>query len=141
MAARANIAINDGEATPVTHTFKPIGDAVGGVSQWQCLPASGVAVGAELIKLSIRPPMNGSPMYKMEARLYLPTLEVTSGGTGSGYVAAPTLAYANQFIITALLHQRSTQQERKNARLLGYNFQGNINPWQNAMELLEAVWG
>lgn len=141
MAARASVAIADAESTPVTHTYLPIGSSPEGINLWQLLPASGVGVGAELLKMSFRPPVNGSPMFKAEFRLFLPTLEVTSGGTGSGYVAAPVLAYANQAVLTFLMHQRSTLQERKNLRKLVNNFCNVANPLNNAVENLESVWG
>jgi len=141
MAARASIYVVDAESTPLGHTFTPTGNPGDANTMiWQLLPASGIGLGSEVIKMNYRPPVNGSPMHKTEIRLWMPTLEVSSGGTGSGYVAQPSLAYANQIIVTALMHQRSILQERKNIRTMAYGLLALANPWRNAVENYDPVY-
>lgn len=141
MAARATITVADEEATPVNHVFTPTNDSKDGVNVWRNMPTDGNAIGTEMLRMGFRPPANGSPMYKAEYRFWMPTLEVTSGGTGSGFIARPTVAYANQAILTFLLHERSLAQERKNLVKMCQNFLALSNPVRTSIISLEGVWG
>lgn len=120
MAAIAPIAIQDGASTPVTHTFNPIkmepatykrnGDtAVPPVGQEELvLSLSGGGVSSEAVnraKLSLR----------------IPVLETPAGGTGSGYVAPPKVAFYLQANVEFLLPNRSVGQQRKDLRKLVQN--------------------
>lgn len=79
----------------INKTFAPVGQPVPGVFKWVDR-SGGVPVGYPSYELSSRDPINGSRNYKIMQRIKFPVLEVTSGGTGSGYVAMPKVAYTIQ---------------------------------------------
>jgi hypothetical protein len=54
-----------------------------------------------------------SRIYKVTAKLDLPTLEVTSPSTGTGIQPAPTKAYSCQANLEFLIPERSTLAERQ----------------------------
>lgn len=118
MAAIAPIAIQDGQATPVTHTFNPV----------QTVPPTysrnGVAgtptVGEEQLMLSIARKTGGAADAINKARLTIkvPVLETLAGGTVAGYEAPPRVAYYLQANLEFLLPARSTEAQRKDLRVL-----------------------
>lgn len=116
MTAFTNITINDGQATPVAHTFtaRRIDN---GVAKWQDI-SGGIAVGFPTITSSLREPIKGSstPLYKDVMKITLPVLEVVNSSTYSGITPAPTKAYDLQVNVEFLMPERSTNQDRKNIR-------------------------
>lgn len=112
----ANIVLNDGQGTPVAHTFAPrkIDNLV---AKWQDL-SGGVPVGFPTLRASLREPIKGSKdrNYKAIIDIDLPTLETVSNSTYSGVLPAPQKAYANVARIEFLLPERGTSQDRKNVR-------------------------
>nr|UYL94456.1 MAG: hypothetical protein [Sanya fiers-like virus 18] len=64
MAQIANVVINDGQATPVAHTFNPDSIDAQGVARWADR-STGIAVGFPTLSLSLRKPTAGSRNYKM----------------------------------------------------------------------------
>lgn len=139
MANNANIVINDGEATPIAHTFAPDG-IDGGVAVYSDRN-TGVPVGYSKITMT-RPKTpqdaaNGS--YKMTVQLMLPRLEEVSGSGNSGYSPAPRVAYTLVAKTEFWLPARSTTLDRKNLRVLHVNAISNAIP-AKAIDDLEFVW-
>lgn len=114
MTAFANITLNDGQATPVAHTFAPRRISADGVAKWQDL-SSGIAVGFPTLTAQLREPIKGSkvPTYRATIRLQVPTLEVISNSTVSGILPAPTKAYDSGVEVTFLFPERGTAAQRK----------------------------
>ena len=114
MTAFANITINDGQATPVAHTFSPRKIGADGVAKWQDL-SGGIAVGFPTLTAQIREPIRGSkvPTYRVTIRLQVPTLETISNSTVSGILPAPTKAYDTGAELVFLLPERGTTAQRK----------------------------
>lgn len=146
MAARAPITINDGQVTPVAHTFKPT-NVIDDVN-FYVDNVSGIAAGFPVLSLSLREPTimrnSGSStperMYKVLVKLDVPTLEVTSASTGTGIQPAPTRAYTRVFKGEFMLPERSMRQERKD--LLAYAKNALAHAVVEAMVVdLEDVWG
>jgi hypothetical protein len=108
----------------VDKTFDPEGFILPGVSRWvdRQIDATynplGVAIGYPAMTLSVRRPTKASRLYRVTAKMSLPTLEVTSPSTASGIQPAPTLAYMCQCVMEFMLPERSTALER--ARLFSY---------------------
>ena len=118
MSAIANIAIQDGQATPVTHTFIPIKSGV--EAQWRenraDLPLVGQPTISSVLKLNSRNGLN-----RVRLVLNLPALEAVAAANSQGYVAAPKVAYSNRVTIEMVLPSRGTASQRKDLRVLTRN--------------------
>lgn len=138
MSAIASMSINDGQATPVAHTFAPVNVNQDGVAFWADR-ASGIALGYGKISMSLREPTAQSRMYKLTAKIVTPVLEVTSPSTSTGIQPAPTKAYDLTCNVDILLPERSSLTERKNliAYVRGMLAHANVT---NAVENFEAVF-
>lgn len=114
MTAFTNITINDGQATPVAHTFTAR-RLDNGVAKWQDL-SGGVAVGFPTIVASLREPLKNSktPIYKASLKFTLPVLEVVNASTYNGITPAPTKAYDVVANLDIMMPERSTLLDRKN---------------------------
>lgn len=116
MAAIAPITLTDGEATPVDHVFNPISTAP---ATFRENGATGVPqIGENELTMSIRGTTGNGSVNKARIQLRIPVLEEATGGTSSGYVAAPSVAYYLQANIELMLPSRCTLQQRKNLRTM-----------------------
>jgi hypothetical protein len=102
----------------VDSTLSPEGISPQGVAKWvnRAITAtnpSGVAVGYPALTMSVRPPTKASRVYKVTAKLVLPTLEQTSPSTMTGIQPAPTKAYDCTCVMEFMLPERSTLLERQ----------------------------
>jgi len=95
----------------VDKTFDPEGFSAPGVARWVDR-SGGIALGFPAFTLSIRPPTKASRVYKVTAKLSLPTLEQTSASTSTGIQPQPTKAYDCTCVMEFLLPERSTLAER-----------------------------
>lgn len=142
MAARANVVINDGQATPVAHTFNPnAGDGnVPGVSVISYEDRSGgIQVGFPVITISTRRPTKQLKNHKVTFTVKSPTLEVVSNSTVSGITPAPTVAYDVLFKGEFVLPERSTLAARKDLLAYARNLFANAVV-TSAVHDLEAAW-
>jgi hypothetical protein len=114
MSSIATLTLNDGATTPVAHSFAPVNIDKNGVA-WFADRSGGIALGYPTISYFMRSPTKESRVYKLTTKVVTPILEVTSPSTSSGIQPAPTKAYDIIFNIEAVLPERSTLQERKNA--------------------------
>jgi hypothetical protein len=120
----SNIVISDAQATPVAHTFVPIGRDKNGTF-WFTDQSQSNAIGFWRISVTEKfpgPPKPGdtaeSRVYRYDIGLYEPTLEaVTPAGTG--YTPAPTVAYTMRGLRTFLCPERSSLLERQNIVKMG----------------------
>lgn len=111
MTAFADLTLNDGQATPVAHTFKAR-RIDGIVAKYQDI-SGGIAIGYPQVTLSSREPVGDSGNFKVVAKVKLPVLETVSGTSYAGIVPAPTLAYDLPFSGEFILPGRSTIAVRK----------------------------
>lgn len=95
----------------VDKTFDPEGFNLPGVAKWVDR-SGGIAIGFPALTLSVRAPTKGSRVYKVTAKLVLPTLEQTSASTATGIQPAPTKAYDCTCVMEFMLPERSTLTER-----------------------------
>jgi len=112
MSAIAAMGLNDGQATPVSHTFSPVNIDSNGIAKWADR-SGGIALGYPTITFSMRQPSKASRAYKVTAKIVTPVLEVTSPSTASGIQPAPTLAYNLMATVEFVLPERSTLAQRK----------------------------
>lgn len=142
MAARGNIVLNDGQATPVAHTFSPnSGDGnVPGVSVISYEDrSSGIQVGFPTIAIATRKPNRTNRNYKITANVRVPVMENVSNSTVSGIAPAPTVAYDVSSTHHFTLPERSTLAARKD--LLAYVKNLCIHAVMvQAVETLESPW-
>lgn len=138
VAQIAALTLADGAATPVNHTFSPVGvDA--GIAKWEDR-SGGIALGYPTITFSIRRPAKGSQNYGLTAKVVTPVLEVTSPSTSTGIQPAPTKAYDITMNVSMSLPARSTLQQRKDAYAFLKNYLANASVMQAAVENYDGVW-
>lgn len=147
MPAFAALTINDGQATPVAHTFSPVRIDEKGVASFYDR-SGGIAIGFPRISVSLREPVsgyrpgaasNGSRVYKGVIVIDVPTLETTSAATGSGIPPAPTVAYNHQSRQEFLLPERGTLADRNNIIAYSANSLGNATV-KSVLQNLEAFY-
>jgi hypothetical protein len=107
----ANIVINDGQATPVAHTFAPAAQGERG-SLFQDR-SGGISVGYPTISVNTVPPSKTSHLYKTRVKVSLPIMENVTNSTVSGIAPAPTLSYTMTADMTFFMPDRSSLQNRK----------------------------
>lgn len=122
MAAIAPITIDDGQATPVAHTYNPISSDPAHFRENG--DSSVPAVGEPEVWLSLKRSTQGSAINRAKITLRIPSLEVP-GTAASGYEAAPAVAYFQQASVEFLLPERTTGDQRKNLRVLLTNLLSN----------------
>lgn len=123
MSAIAPIIINDGQATPVAHTFNPT-EAVPPTYRENGNSAV-PAIGQAEIMASLRMAQGGNGINKAVITLKVPVLETISGSTVGGMTPAPEVAYYMTFKGEVLLPNRSTGAQRKDLRVLMKNLLDN----------------
>lgn len=124
MAAIAAITINDGQATPVAHTFNPVETTP--IPLYRENGAAGVPLaGQSDISISLRPGSGAEGISKALVKLRLPVLETVSGSTVGGYTPSPRVAYFMDAKIELMLPSRSTSAQRKDLRVLVANLLAN----------------
>ena len=110
MAAAANIVINDGQATPVAHTFEPVRVAPDLVTYHD--KVDGISAGYRSITLGRRLPSAQNANGKSSGRIRMPILE-TAATAASGFTPGPTVAYSLAGNVDCVIPDRATLDERK----------------------------
>lgn len=128
MSSQASITAYDGAATPVNHTFYPIGNSVdeklGFVSKWR-EGLSGVPLYAQpRITTLLKKLKDGKT--RCEIRVEVPVMEAVSNQNAAGYTAAPKVAYIDQVSIVGYFHERSPTSGRRLIRMLATNIANNV---------------
>ncbi len=129
MSAISDITVFDGASTPVSHTLKAVSVTRKGANEivaehresLASVPLSAqVRATTSLVKMK-------SGVYKVQQRTVVPVMESISGQNAAGYTAAPKVAYENTNILVGLYHERSTEAERRSARMLSVNMGNNVS--------------
>lgn len=139
MTAIAALTLQDGQATPVTHTFGVVNIDSAGVAKWADR-SGGIALGFPVLTFSMKVPNKNSRAYRVTAKVVTPVLEVTSPSTSTGIQPAPTKAYDLIANLEFVMPERSTAAQR--ADLLAYvkNFLANSAVIPPAVNTFEAVY-
>lgn len=129
MSQITSIVINDGKATPVSHTFavqkagnQPTPDTT--MSAWEDR-VSGFVVGYNRISIVGRFPNKSARSTKTTIKITAPVLEVTSNNTFNGIAPAPTVAYTPLATIEFVCPERSSIDSRKDLLAYVRNFLAN----------------
>jgi hypothetical protein len=126
MSAVATITLADAQATPVNHSFVPLGTDTNGV-WWFEDQSAAAPIGNNRISLFIsRPPQaaaktnSGGRVSRVKMGIHLPTL-TTLGTTDTGLTPPPTLQYVERCMVEIVIPEETTLQNRKDVRkyLLG----------------------
>jgi len=139
MSAIAPIVINDGQGTPLAHTFAPVTIDAAGVAKWADR-SGGISVGFPGLTYSLKSPSGASNSYKMTAKVVLPVLEQTSPSTSTGIQPAPTVAYNLIANVELVLPERSTLADRKNLIAFVRNYLANATVITAGVENYETVY-
>jgi len=125
MSAVSSIALDDAQATPVSHTFVPIGPDKTG-TWWFEDQSVNSPIGYNRISLQLTRPQNPAPGSNASSRvsrvklgIHTPKLE-TLGTNDAGYTPAPTIAYIPRCSIEFILPDRSELLDRKDVRKYAY---------------------
>lgn len=139
MPTFGNVTISDGKTTPIAHTYGPDSRDSNGVA-FYADRSGGIAAGYWTLSIGRRvPTSNGQGVYRVTAKLRVPTLDQTSPSTGTGIQPAPSVAYAMEAELTFLIPARGTLAERKDILALAKNLLGN-SVMTAVIENLEAVY-
>lgn len=126
MAAIANIVINDGQGTPVAHTFAPAKT----MSDYALLEdrVTGVYLGYNKLTFALSRPKGPSNVSNRNIQLTIkvetPKMEVLSG-SDSGYTPAPTVAYRPVAELKVTFPDRCSLQDRKDLKAFVTNVMAN----------------
>lgn len=123
MPAIGTIVINDGQATPVAHTFNPTKQDV--QNDQVVYHENGVNTPVAWPKLVIKNVMPSSmntkggvvPVYEVDMSLMVPTME-SLGTSDSGYTPQPSVAFYEAGNVRLRLPATGTKQGRKNMRIM-----------------------
>lgn len=139
MSQQANIVLNDGQTTPVAHTFNPKGARAmpdgKGVALWRDQSPTS-AVGYLTIKEE-HVPLNANRMEKFRYIIDVPTLE--SPASGGSFAPPPTRAYGTIASIEVWAHERASDAELKNIVAYVKNFTASAY-FSDAIVKREAAW-
>jgi len=124
MPARATLAINDGETTPVSHSFVPDGDVANGHARFINFNAS-VPAASEYLFCNVQRSPAKSQDYSTPGKKVAPNsvaIRLLYPATYVEAVSGLTLVdFVDEHIYRSLCHPRSSQQRRKNGRTLVQN--------------------
>lgn len=112
MAAVAPIVINDGAATPVSHTFNPARQS-GDLFEWADR-AIGVAAGFNKISVLTRYGQPSNAGQRITLKVSAPTLAVTAPASGTGIQPNPVAAYTSLATIEFMIPNAADSAARAN---------------------------
>lgn len=145
MAAATNIVLPDAQATPVNHTFIPLGPDSNNVWWFEDQSAAS-PIGYNRVSVQLTRPLNakqGEDSSKRVARvkigIHTPKLETLSNSTVSGIIPAPTVSYTPRVNVEFIIPERSALQDRKDIRKFLVGALGDTNV-SNAVEAFQGVW-
>lgn len=117
MPAIANMVINDGQTTPVAHTFQPA-KSTADYSMYEDR-ISGTYIGFGKLHLTMVRPKGESKVanrnLKVVVGIEVPVLE-TLGNSDAGITPPPTVAHKPMVKVEFTLPERATLQQRKDLR-------------------------
>lgn len=147
MPAAANIVLADAQATPVNHTFVPVGpDQKNPALFWFEDQSQASPIGYWRISVELKRPPTPKPGESSQNRvlravigLHEPALENVSNSTVSGVAPAPTLSYTPRSFTEYVLPERSSLQNRKDLRKMSAALQGDAIITA-LVENLQGIW-
>lgn len=121
MSAVTNIVLNDAQATPVAHTFTPVGPDQSGTwwfeDQSAASPIGYNRISMQLVRASNPAPGSnaGGRINRVKVGLHTPKME-TLGNSSAGITPPPTVAYIPRCNVEFIIPDRTSLQDRKDLR-------------------------
>lgn len=122
MTAVTAIVLPDALATPVNHTFVPLGPDTAGGTWWYEDQSASAPIGYGRVSLLLSRPKGGAVgassqdrVARVKIGVHLPQLETLSNNS-AGLLPAPTIAFVPRLNMEFILPERSTLQNRKDLR-------------------------
>lgn len=128
MPALAPITINDGTSTPVPHTFSPV-TTDGYVALLK--ERTSVPLANPGLDVSVRPPVGSNGLYRVRMVIKMPQSVTVDGVVKVDHI--PTIS------IEMLASERSTEQNRKDLRLMAANLLAHASV-VTVLEKLEPLY-
>lgn len=127
----SNIVLADALATPVNHTFVPVGLDRNGV-YWFNDQSQANAIGYWRISIEVKTPpapragdsASTERAYRYKIGLHEPVLEALSNSS-SGLTPAPTVAYVPRAFTEYIMAERSSLLDRQHLRKMNAGLQAN----------------
>lgn len=124
MPTAANIVIADAQATPVNHTFIPIGpDPKEPYKFWFEDQSQASAAGYWRIAVAIKRPSmakagadTANRVVRATVELHEPILEVPVSASYNGIAPAPRVSYISRAFVEFVMPERATLLDRQNLR-------------------------
>lgn len=133
VATATAIVLADAQATPVNHTFNPIGKDEKEVF-WFIDQSATNAIGFWRISVDISQPKtpqvgesSSRRVNRIMVGLHEPVLETVSNNTVSGIAPAPTVSYIPRVFCEFVVPERSALLDRQNLRKMAANLLANSN--------------
>jgi hypothetical protein len=139
----SNIVLNDGQVTPVAHTFKPRGLDPKGNFWWEDQTGSSSLgynrISMKLVRSGI--PVQGQSakdlVNRVQIGIHTPTLE-TLGTSDSGLTPPPQVAYVPRFVGEFIISDRANDSERDNLLAFTAGLMGEAQLELMVQDLLSA---
>lgn len=118
----SNIVLADAQATPVNHTFIPVGRDKNDVFWFEDQSAANSIGNWRISVETTRPGVPAAQAnsqgrsYRVRIGLHEPILETVSNSTVSGIAPAPTVAYVSRGYAEFVMPERASLQNRKDLR-------------------------
>lgn len=145
MAAVSAIVLADAQATPVNHTFIPLGKDANGVLWFECQDGPDSIVWSRISLNLKRAPLvsngtnSGSRTNRVSLGIHLPQPE-TLGTADNGLKPSSTIAFVPRFTAEFIMSERTTTPIRKDLRTFAEQLMKD--PQVYAMvESLQGAWG
>lgn len=145
MAIATSIVLADAQATPVSHTFIPLGFDKNGV-YWFEDQSQASPIGYWKISAEFKRPMAPQPGENSNGRvirvrwgLHQPVLENVTNSTVSGVAPAPTVSYIPRSFVESIIPERASLLNRQDGRKMMYNLQANAQ-YIAMVETLQSLW-
>lgn len=121
MSAVANIVLDDAQATPVAHTFIPLGPDASGTWWWEDQTGT-ASIGYNRISMHLVRPLPATAGQSSDKRvnrvkigIHTPKVEAL-GVSDSGYTPSPTIAHTARCNVEFIMSERATLLDRKDLR-------------------------
>lgn len=114
MSAFADLVLADGQASPVSRTFKAVAE-VDGYWTWSYIPSGGLPLSAVTVRSRTTFPKDPNGVTRHEVQIKLPFVETPAN-------EAPRVAYYEEVSLTVKTSGRSLLQERKDILAYVKNF-------------------
>lgn len=145
MALAANIVLADAQATPVNHTFIPLGPDRNGAFIFEDQSQS-TPIGYWRIMIETKRPPAPKPgenskdrVIRVKTTFMMPVLENVTNATVSGVAPAPTISYVPRSYSEYVMPERSSLLDRQNCRKMNANLQTNAQVVA-IVETLVGLW-